>query len=95
MRKLTKANLTEQAKSKEFISFLEQKSYVGGGNGTLLNPYSNEVFSSVIDWKGFLYFGVCKWENGTSKHINLYDGTKVENRDYSNRCKEIYFVEIK
>ena len=33
MRKLTKASLSELAKSKEIISFLEQKSDVGGGAG--------------------------------------------------------------
>ncbi len=31
MRKLTKVSLSELAKSKEIISFREQKSYVGGG----------------------------------------------------------------
>ena len=44
MRKLTKVSLSELAKSKEIISFRDQKSYVGGGNGTLLYPYSNEEY---------------------------------------------------
>ena len=41
MRKLTKASLSELAESKEIISFLEQKSYVGGdgGTGTSADPY--------------------------------------------------------
>ena len=38
MRKLTKASLSELAKSKEIILFLEQKSYVGGGSGTRNDP---------------------------------------------------------
>lgn len=39
MRKLTKASLSELAESKEIISFLEQKSYVGGDSGTYADPY--------------------------------------------------------
>ena len=41
MRKLTKASLSELAESKEIISFLEQKRYVGGdgGTGTSADPY--------------------------------------------------------
>lgn len=45
--------------------------------------------------KGFLYYGACEWRNGEGEHIDLYDGTTVWSHDYSNRCKEIYFVEIK
>ena len=55
MRKLTKASLSELAKSKEIISFLEQKSYVGGGSGTRHDPYSIEEYNSLVDnsnWNG-------------------------------------------
>ena len=55
MRKLTKASLSELAKSKEIISFREQKSYVGGGTGTRNDPYSIEEYNSLIDksnWNG-------------------------------------------
>ena len=37
MRKLTKASLSELAESKEIISFLEQKSYVGGADPYMLD----------------------------------------------------------
>jgi hypothetical protein len=55
MRKLTKASLSELAKSKEIISFLDQKSYIGGGTGTRHDPYSIEEYNSLIDnsnWNG-------------------------------------------
>lgn len=55
MRKLTKASLSELAESKEIISFLDQKSYVGGGTGTRHDPYSIEEYNSLIDnsnWNG-------------------------------------------
>ena len=45
--------------------------------------------------KGFIYYGACEWRNGAGEHIDLYDGTTVESHDYSNKCNEIYFVEIK
>ena len=45
--------------------------------------------------KGFIYYGACEWRKGRGEHIDLYDGTTVENHDYSNRCNEIYFVEMK
>ena len=45
--------------------------------------------------KGFIYYGACEWRRGIGEHIDLYDGTTVESHDYSNRCNEIYFVEIK
>ena len=55
MRKLNKASLSELAKSKEIISFLDQKSYIGGGTGTRHDPYSIEEYNSLIDnsnWNG-------------------------------------------
>lgn len=55
MRKLTKASLSELAESKEIISFLDQKSYIGGGTGTRHDPYSIEEYNSLIDnsnWNG-------------------------------------------
>ena len=45
--------------------------------------------------KGFIYYGACEWRRGIGEHIDLYDGTTVESHDYSNRCNEIYFLEIK
>ena len=45
--------------------------------------------------KGFIYYGACEWRNGAGEHIDLYDGTTVESHDSSNKCNEIYFVEIK
>ena len=61
MRKLTKASLSELAKSKEIISFLEQKSYVGGGTGESCGLYSYEEFIRQMEsnqWQGGYVQGV-------------------------------------
>jgi len=61
MRKLTKASLSELAKSKEIISFLEQKSYVGGGTGESGGLYSYEEFIRQMEsnqWQGGYVQGV-------------------------------------
>nr|WP_314697805.1 hypothetical protein [uncultured Prevotella sp.] len=66
MRKLTKASLSELAKSKEIISFLEQKSYVGGGTGESGGLYSYEEFIRQMEsnqWQGGYVDGVIEVNN--------------------------------
>ena len=61
MRKLTKASLSELAESKEIISFLEQKSYVGGGSGTTTDPYTQNEFETIVgngNWTGGYVLGL-------------------------------------
>lgn len=66
MRKLTKASLSELAKSKEIISFREQKSYVGGGTGESGGLYSYEEFLHQLEsnqWEGGYVEGVTEVNN--------------------------------
>ena len=66
MRKLTKASLSELAESKEIISFLEQKSYVGGGTGESGGLYSYEEFLHQLEsnqWEGGYVEGVTEVNN--------------------------------
>nr|WP_314697821.1 hypothetical protein [uncultured Prevotella sp.] len=63
MKKLTKASLSELAKSKEIISFREQKSYVGGGSGSKEDPFTAFEFRELVDhghWTGGWVTGVSK-----------------------------------
>ena len=86
MRKLTKASLSELAKSKEIISFLEQKSYVGGGTGEAGDPYTQEEFEDIVNtgnWTGGWVLGLeekygeLSYTGGTgitSGYIGAYNG---------------------
>nr|WP_314697817.1 hypothetical protein [uncultured Prevotella sp.] len=77
MRKLTKASLSELAKSKEIISFREQRCYVGGGNGTRHAPYSIEEFNALIgnsSWNG-------GWMQDNEKDIPVYIGGTLTKTD--------------
>lgn len=74
MRKLTKASLSELAESKEIISFLDQKSYVGGGTGESGDPFSYQEFLSQINsnqWAGGYVQGV----SDTNGQISYNGGT--------------------
>ena len=77
MRKLTKASLSELAKSKDIISFREQRCYVGGGNGTRHAPYSIEEFNALIgnsSWNG-------GWVQDNEKDIPVYIGGTLTKTD--------------
>ena len=55
MKKLTKKNLSELAKTMPVIEESLQMSYVGGGNGTSANPYTKVEFDSMLsndNWNG-------------------------------------------
>ena len=55
MKKLTKKNLSELAKTMPVIEESLQMSYVGGGNGTSANPYTQEEYESMVSsgiWNG-------------------------------------------
>ncbi len=61
MKKLKRANLTELAKSKAIISFLEQRRYVGGGSGTQEDPFTYNEFMATFksqNWNGGWVQGV-------------------------------------
>lgn len=104
MRKLTKASLSELAESKEIISFLEQKSYVGGGTGESGDPFSYQEFLSQINsnqWAGGYVQGVTEVNNrityngGThstyigSDFLKYAGGTHFS--EYFNSNKEAYY----
>ena len=86
MRKLTKASLSELAKSKEIISFLEQKQYVGGGSGSITDPCTQEEFEDIVNtgnWTGGWVLGLeekygeLSYTGGTgitSGYIGAYNG---------------------
>lgn len=76
MRKLTKASLSELAESKEIISFLEQKSYVGGNKGDWCDPFS---------YGEFLYqLKSCQWQGG------YVEGAEQQNGKISYRGGTLY-----
>lgn len=52
MKKLTKQSLDEMAKPMQMINKMEQHSFVGGGNGTRDNPYTEE-YNSFLGTSGF------------------------------------------
>lgn len=55
MRKLTRKNLDELAKVMPVISEVEQRMFVGGGIGTLDDPYTMEEFERMLvsgTWEG-------------------------------------------
>lgn len=53
MKKLTKQSLDEMAKAMQMINKKEQHSFVGGGNGTRDNPYTEEEYNSFLGTSGF------------------------------------------
>ena len=55
MKKLTIKSLNELAKTMPVIEESLQMSYVGGGNGTSANPYTQEEYESMVSsgiWNG-------------------------------------------
>ncbi|MFK2339829.1 hypothetical protein ACIXMT_17265 [Bacteroides fragilis] len=55
MKKLTRKSLNELAKTMPVIEESLQMSYVGGGNGTSANPYTQEEYESMVSsgiWNG-------------------------------------------
>lgn len=53
MRKLTKRSLDEMAKTMLIINENEQYAFVGGGDGTRYNPYTEEEYNSFLGTSGF------------------------------------------
>ena len=39
--------------------------------------------------QGIIVFGSCEWASGNGAHIDLFNGTKVESKDYSTRCGKV------
>ena len=55
MKKLTRKSLDELAKTMPVIEESLQMSYVGGGNGTSANPYTQAEFDNMLsndNWNG-------------------------------------------
>lgn len=55
MKKLTRKSLNELAKTMPVIEESLQMSYVGGGNGTSANPYTQAEFDNMLsndNWNG-------------------------------------------
>ena len=89
MRKLTKASLSELAESKEIISFLEQKSYVGGGSGTTTDPYTQNEFETIVgngNWAGGYVLGL-EEKNGELSYTGGTDLTPGYIESYNGKTQ--------
>lgn len=61
MKKISFGLLDELAKDQEKISELEMKSFVGGGSGTVDDPYSITEMESLMD--------SCQWDGGYVEYL--------------------------
>lgn len=52
------------------------------------------ALSSIKRKKGIILFGSCTFSDATG-HVDLWNGAAVEGKDYSSRCSDLYFYEIK